>query len=244
MKNNLSTRPEARPGTQPAGRTVTRPSTSPSTRSSARQAPRDLSDHGPVALPGRLQVKWINGRNGEFAVGQLLTSLGEFRVKESLLDQFDEGTYEGTFWISRIFSKSYEYRGNITIETRAVLADLQIEEESKQPAEQEPPELDPIDEPPPAPTPPPLRIVVPPRRPPVPSQAVRKQLPGPQDLEPEDLELFGDEIAELLRQQGTVKLDPSIDRARLRTQRKRLGELGYAFDSRTQTFSHAGQASA
>ena len=61
---------------------------------------------------------------------------------------------------------------------------------------------------------------------------------------PQDLQLFGDELAELVRQQATVKLDPTIDRTRLRAQRKRLGELGYTFDSIKQSFSQAGQAKA
>lgn len=203
--------------------------------------------HGPLAMRGTLSVKWINGRNGEFAVGDLHTQIGEFRVKDSLLDQFEEGTYVGLFWVSQVFSKSYEYRGRITIETRAVLADLQIDDESKHPAEQEPAELDPIDEPPPAPMPSAVRIVVPPRRAAslqAPGATGRKQPEAPQGVDPQDLQLFGDEIAELLRQQAAVKLDPTIDRTRLRAQRKRLGELGYTFDAIKQTFSLAGQAKA
>jgi hypothetical protein len=208
------------------------------------QARPGQPERAPVSVHGSLTVRWIYGRNGEFAVGDLHTPIGEFKVKDSLLDQFEEGTYAGTFWISQIFSKSYEYRGRITIETRAVLADLQIDDEAKHSAEQEPAELDPIDEPPPAPVPPPVRIVVPPRRPAASGTANRKEAAGPQDLDPQDLALFGDELAEQLRLQGTVKLDSTIDRVRLRAQRKRLGELGYAFDSITQTFSKTGQAKA
>ena len=39
-----------------------------------------------------LRVKRINGRNGPFCIADLSTDFGEFKVKESLLDQFDEGT--------------------------------------------------------------------------------------------------------------------------------------------------------
>ena len=203
----------------------------------------------PVSMRGALTVKWINGRNGEFAVGELNTPIGEFKVKDSLLDQFEEGTYAGIFWISQIFSKSYEYRGRITIETRAVLADLQIDDESKHAAEHEPTELDPIDEPPPAPVPVPVppprpRIVVPPRRPASTGGAERNRQASPRGVEPQDLELFGDEIAEQVRLQAPVKLDTTIDRARLRAQRKRLDQLGYAFNSRSQTFSHGGDTTA
>ena len=209
------------------------------------QARPSQPERVPVSMRGALTVKWINGRNGEFAVGDLNTPIGEFKVKDSLLDQFEEGTYAGTFWVSQIFSKSYEYRGRITIETRAVLADLQIDDESKHAAEQEPADLDPIDEPPPAPVPPPRpRIVVPPRRPASTGGAERNRQAGPRGVEPKDLELFGDEIAEQIRLQASVKLDTTIDRARLRAQRKRLDELGYAFNALTQSFAHSSQATA
>lgn len=206
-----------------------------------------LPEHAPVSLQGALTVKWINGRNGEFAVGVLRTQIGEFKVKDSVLDQFEEGTYAGTFWVSQIFSKSYESRGLIMIETRAVLADLQIDDEAKHSTEQEPTELDPIDEPPPAPMPPPVRIVVPPRRQTTSGTAERKEPPGrpvaaPKGVGPEDLDLFGEELAEQLREQATVKLDSTIDRTRLRAQSKRLGELGYEFNAISQTFAHVGQS--
>lgn len=197
-------------------------------------------------MRGSLTVKWINGRNGEFAVGDLHTQIGEFKVKDSILDQFEEGTYAGTFWISQIFAKSYDYRGRIMVEIRAVLADLQIDDESQHPAEQEPAELDPLDEPPPPPVPvsPPVRIVVPPRRPATSPSAEPRHQAGPRDVEAQDLDLFGEEIAEQLRVQGLVKLDPSIDRTRLRAQRKRLDELGYTFNARAQHFVHASQVQA
>ena len=202
-----------------------------------------------MSMRGVLTVKWINGRNGEFAVGDLYTPIGDFSVKDSLLDQFEEGTYAGTFWVSQVFSKSWEYRGRITIETRAVLADVQIDDESKHAAEHEPTELDPIDEPPPAPVPVPVppprpRIVVPPRRPASTGDAERNRQAGPHGVAPQDLELFGDEIAEQVRLQASVKLDTTIDRARLRAQRKRLDELGYAFNALTQSFAHSSQATA
>lgn len=197
-------------------------------------------------MRGSLTVKWINGRNGEFAVGDLHTPIGEFKVKDSLLDQFEEGTYAGTFWLSQIFAKSYDYRGRIMIEIRAVLADLQIDDESKHPSEREPDELDPLDEPPPPPmpVPPPVRIVVPSRRPAAPPSAAPDRQDGPQGVAPEDLKLFGEEIVEQLRLQEPVKLDSTIDRVRLRAQRKRLDELGYTFIARTQTFIHGSQAQA
>jgi hypothetical protein len=187
----------------------------------------------PIAIPGTLIVKWISGRNGDFAVGDLHTPIGEFRVKDALLDQFDAGEYHGIFWISQIYSKSYEYRGRITIETRANLADLQIESESDADEVPEAPsELDPADEAPPAPPP-----------------AATPQVPLAPADEPEqvttvtdeDERLFGTELCDLIVEGRSLKLDPTVDRLRLRQQAARLGDLGYEFDAKSQTW-HAVEA--
>ena len=80
-----------------------------------------------ISLPGTLRIKRINGSHGPFCVGDLETEIGEFRVKDAVLDQFDEGTYAGQFWIAQIFPWSYTAYGRMVIEIRAKLADLQIE---------------------------------------------------------------------------------------------------------------------
>lgn len=40
-----------------------------------------------INIPGQLAIRTINGRNGEFNVGKLSTSIGEFVIKDALLDQ-------------------------------------------------------------------------------------------------------------------------------------------------------------
>lgn len=45
-----------------------------------------------INLPGQLTIRTINGRNGDFNVGRLSTSIGEFVIKDALLDQYNEGT--------------------------------------------------------------------------------------------------------------------------------------------------------
>ena len=77
----------------------------------------------PISLPGKLRIKRINGSNGSFCVGDLETEIGEFRVKDAVLDQFDEGVYTGQFWIQQIFPWSYSSYGRMVIEVRAKLAD-------------------------------------------------------------------------------------------------------------------------
>ena len=70
----------------------------------------------PISLPGKLRIKRINGSNGSFCVGDLETEIGEFRVKDAVLDQFDEGVYTGQFWIQQIFPWSYSSYGRMVIE--------------------------------------------------------------------------------------------------------------------------------
>lgn len=203
---------------------------------------------GPVAIDGTLIVKWISGRNGSFAVGDLHTAIGEFRVKDALLEQFDEGEYTGRFWVSQIYSKSYEYRGRITIETRANLADLQIDTEADAPKDTGFVEPDPVDESPRLP----MRALD--QAPAAPSTSEPEQ-PAVQQTkatsEPDvsgdadeqaDLALFGQELLDQMRDGGPVKLDASIDRIVFRQQRERLKDLGFTFNVHQQTWQVTGTA--
>ena len=187
------------------------------------------ADTGPVAVKGTLIVKWIAGRNGDFAVGDLHTPIGEFRVKDALLDQFDEGEYQGIFWISQIYAKSYEYRGRITIETRASIADLQIDVENDAPQEaHSASEPDPIDEAPAAP---------PPAAPEVPEESLGATSTDVVAADTDtDRTLFGADLYELLQAGHDVKLDPTINRLLFRQQKERLKALRYVFDVKAQSW--------
>ena len=55
-----------------------------------------------ITIPGQLAIKTIHGRNGDFSVGRLATSIGEFVVKNAELDQYREGKYDGDFVIVEI----------------------------------------------------------------------------------------------------------------------------------------------
>jgi hypothetical protein len=201
----------------------------PAGRSQSNQTRRP--DAAPIAMKGTLVVRWINGRNGAFAVGDLHTSIGEFSVKDALLDQFDAGEYSGMFWVSQIASRPYEYRGRITVETRASIADLQIDDERDAPPDAPgASEPDPADEPkaaPPTPAPVPT---------PKPVPATPESVPQPAGLDGEDEALFGAEMYMLVTNGLTVKLDPTVDRMRFRTQKERLKVLGYSFDAKTQSW--------
>lgn len=99
-----------------------------------------------ISLPGKLRVKRLNGANGPFCVGDLETEIGDFRVKDAILDQFDEGLYEGQFCIQQIFPWSYTAYGRMVIEIRAKLADLQIDGHTRAGAERDSVEPDPAKE--------------------------------------------------------------------------------------------------
>ncbi|KPZ17713.1 DEAD/DEAH box helicase [Pseudomonas amygdali pv. ulmi] len=74
-----------------------------------------------INLPGYLAIRTINGRNGEFNVGRLSTSIGEFVIKDALLDQYPEGKYRGDFAITEIRPSYYTNGGRLVVEIRARL---------------------------------------------------------------------------------------------------------------------------
>ena len=57
-----------------------------------------------INIAGSLQVIVRSGRNGDFTVGELSTEIGKFRIKNPVLDEFEAGSYEGVFLITRIFN--------------------------------------------------------------------------------------------------------------------------------------------
>jgi len=189
-----------------------------------------------IRLEGQLLVRKIKGRNGPFCVADLVTDNGEFKVKDALIDQFDEGTYHGEFFVSKFFLASYTAFGRLVTELRVQLADLQIKGSSGLPAQarRDPVEPDPAEEEP-------RRLSRRARDEERPKPARRahgtKVRNSEADEAAADLELFGEEIYEKLRAREPLKLDPSIDdRVRFRRQTARMHELNYEFISKTQSW--------
>ena len=191
-----------------------------------------------ITLPGQLAIKTIQGRNGDFNVGRLATSIGEFVIKNAELDQYREGKYEGDFVITEIRPSTYNTSGRMVIEIRAHLGGMtlsNIDPLSRDEANRlSPQEVDPIDEEAQAPAPasPTAKPKAKPRSPrdplvdtrpfgvDVPVKPATK--PAAQD---DDATLFG----ALWPLGEIVKLDATVDRRLLRQQRDRLGALGYEF---------------
>jgi len=182
-------------------------------------------------IDGVLSIRTIQGRNGPFNVGRLLTDLGEFAVKDTLLDQYDEGRYEGNVSMTQIFPASYFAAGRFVVEVRATLKNLTLDgvDELKPEDKAAASEPDPMDD-----QPSPAVSTV------APSSTDRlEQPPEVEDSVEGDEALFG-----TLWPLGTqVRLDPTVDRKRFREQRNRLKALSYTFDAIEQIWSNAGNNS-
>ncbi|CAB3668799.1 DUF3275 family protein [Paraburkholderia rhynchosiae] len=185
-----------------------------------------------ISLAGTLDVRTIKGSNGPFQVGELTTSVGEFKVKDKVLEQFEPGAYTGTFLIDKIYPHSYVWYGKVTVEIRARLADVQLDndepfsEAGQAPSSTEP---DPADEE---------------RIPSAVAPAHADQGPSPVQTEGDSGELylpdlFGTELADAIVAGQPVKLDPTVERGAFRQQRDQLRAFGYAFQASSQTWLKA-----
>ena len=189
-----------------------------------------------IRITGTLAVKTIKGSRGLFAVGELQTEVGTFKVKDQILDQYEPGRYEGEFLVSRIYPSSYIVGGRAVIEVRAEIQSVFLNTHDDTPVPEVPViEPDPLDE---LSSPPTL------------SSAEKSQPELPKsiahlsdaellaELSPSDADvdakLFGAELFAIVQARGVVKLDPTVDRANFRLQRDRLKALGYRFDAAGQ----------
>ena len=200
-----------------------------------------------INIPGQLAIRTISGRNGDFNVGRLSTSIGEFVIKDALLDQYSEGKYRGDFLITEIRPSYYSTSGRLVVEIRAKLESMSLDDVDKLTAEDaatlSASEPDPIDE--------------------ESSSALQKPLQqrkkltsskeagsigessaaedAPFGMPPPSLASSAQQDADLFGTIwplcDTVKLDTTVDRQRLRQQCTRLGELGYVLDFKLQVWT-------
>lgn len=202
-----------------------------------------------IRLPGTLVVKTYRGDYRSFNIGELTTPLCEFKVIDKWLEQLDDGTYEGEFWISRIDLNSRPWRSRLILEMQARVLDYRLKETDR-PSRRNSvdiPEQDPlVDEAKPAissqgratlrsrdRSAKPAVTNTPGKgsgrsdnvasAPPL-QQKERRALEGVVDL-------FGQELAELVAQGNQpIKLDATVDRELFRTQRDWLKRNGFSFD--------------
>jgi len=193
-----------------------------------------------INIPGQLAIRTISGRNGDFNVGRLSTSIGEFVIKDALLDQYGEGKYRGDFLITEIRPSYYSTAGRLVVEIRAKLDSMSLDDVDNLTAEDaarlSPNEPDPIDEEFSANPSKPVQRKKPPAVPTANKQVSIEDAPfgmaptvGPNDLEA-DAELFGT----IWPLSDTVRLDTTVDRQQLRQQCSRLSELSYVHNFKLQ----------
>lgn len=201
-----------------------------------------------------LRVKKMTGRNGDFCVADLQSDIGEFKVKDALLDQFDDGEYTGTAWITEIYLAQYISFGKGVTEIRARLHDLQLDGARERPRDTEPQEPDPADEvmaraapaatpvasPTPAPAPAASRLGKLRER----LSAVGKKgstpAPAPSEVRDDgrdrEMEALFGELWASIKAREPVKLDPTVERSVIRAQSAAIRQLGYSMDPIKQMF--------
>ncbi len=100
-----------------------------------------------ISVPGTINIRTIPGRFGAFNVGTLECSIGSFTVKDSSIEEFDEGCYSGDFVIEKIKPSSYFSSGRMVVEIRATLNAIMLRKDVvAQPVAPEHFEQDPIEE--------------------------------------------------------------------------------------------------
>ena len=170
-----------------------------------------------VTIAGTLTVREIRGRNGPFVVGRLVSELGEFAIKNSLIEEYEEGSYRGSFSVSRIYPASYVAGGRVTCEVRADLVEIVLDDIAGLPPQEEiSPEKDPLEEE--------TAIATPAASA---QQVDRENTDATTEIHESDTaeKLFG-----LLWPLGPiVKLDPTVGRATLREQTQYLKSQHYRY---------------
>lgn len=199
-----------------------------------------------IRVRGTIIIERKHSRRGDFNVGDLCTEIGEFEVKDSLIEEFEPGKYTGDFMIQWIEPDSFSWRGRVFVKNRAQLEAIlidSVDDNAAPPAT--PPEADPIDaaRAAPAVAPQPDQASASTAQT---SAAPAADLPAPTaetapatastQIDPDQM-LFGDELHEALQARSAIKLDPTVDRQQFRAQRDRLKALGYSFDAKSQTWT-------
>lgn len=189
-----------------------------------------------IKLSGTLAIRTIPGSRGQFNVGRLYTDIGEFAVKDSLIEEYEEGRYKGEFGITGIFPSTYFAGGRTVVEVRARLGSIALEDiAALDHADQAPmTEPDPISETAPPTATPAIEAFV---EATATSDATdeQTQVEATTETAPaDDVEAFEQKMQSLFGELWPLplklKLDPTVDRERFRQQRDALKkDFGYRF---------------
>ncbi|MBI6855909.1 DUF3275 family protein [Pseudomonas cichorii] len=193
-----------------------------------------------ITLPGHLAIRTISGRHGYFNVGRLSTSIGEFVIKDALLEQYTEGKYRGDFAVIEIRPSYYVTGGRLVVEVRARLDSMVLDDvenlSSEDTSHIDAQIPDPVDDDNPTSYSRPHKaprsksaVSQPDDLPPFGMPVAKPAQPCVNDA---DAELFGS----VWPLGHAVKLDSTVDRQQLRNQCQRLSQMGYELDFRLQTW--------
>lgn len=181
-------------------------------------------------IPGKLNIIEKNGRKGVFTVAELITDVGTFDLKNRILEQFQAGTYDGVFVITRIFTMSVTWKSGTWTKLCADLdwECLRILAQSEEPlpspvaeivaeaTQEETAEV---------------QAAAPEAPHPTHNQAAVQ--PGMEDALVSEMEM----LEQLIQEGKQVKLDSTLDDRNLfRQLRDRLKEAGYRFNGADQSW--------
>lgn len=192
----------------------------------------------PITINGSLTVRTITGRNGQFNVGNLATDIGEFSVKDALIEQLEPGEYSGQFVVTKFYQASFVAAGRAVTEIRAQLDDM-ILDRTGDDVPAEPVEPDPAEEQPPVTTTAPSKEDTEEggtgegsEEEAAKTDAGTEPEEAADDPDQADQELFG----LLWPLEAEIQLDPTVDRQLFRQQKDRLKELGYRYDGQRRVW--------
>ena len=192
-------------------------------------------------LDGTLAVEVIKGARGDFCVGTLKTSIGEFKIKDAALEQFERGSYQGRFTIEKIYIESTRWRGGWFTNLMAKVSEdgyqITDEADTASPTSVAQAEPDPLDDEltsKQAGKPVKVKASSPAS---IRSVATANPSTDTQSSAESDEKLFGIELHPLFVERSEwIQLDNTIDREQFRLQRERLKEVGYRFRAKNQSW--------
>lgn len=188
---------------------------------------------------GSIAVKVINGRNGDFTVGTFETDLGVFKIRDPLLDQFEEGEYRVKAVINKLSINSYlaKQSGILITNIEADISSIDVLEEKKTPVQEDRIEPD---------------VTVEdksgvkeadkkPKSEPKKGKIVLGKKKKPEPVKQEGSKDEGNELADLFGHlwplDATVSLDMAAPRQLIVKQVSELKKLGYKFDASKQRWN-------
>jgi hypothetical protein len=186
-----------------------------------------------IILEGNVINKVITGANGDFSVGNFTTDIGQFKIRSTLLDQFDEGEYRVRVSVNKIDLNSYMSKRNgiIITEMELDIDHLECIEGDVKPVIDAPIEPD-VTATTSSPEPKPEKTVASTHGEPGQPKPKGARKPASSDGDADLAELFG-----LLWPLGdVVKLDSTTPRPLFIRQKDHLKSAGYTFNGMDQTW--------